>query len=186
MDLPKGIKYDNHGLQASDCSSIQLVFWSEIGKKSMRIWKKEEEIKEKWNLALCGKDKEDQWYIDYRCSNHMTWDKSIFISLKEVKDDNVILENNTPTRIIGKIFVGIDNEKNKATNVLLIDGLKNNILSVIQMVDNEHEVIFSCKGCKIREEESSRLVITRTGPQEMHVLHKGKCSKRVLSILAYQ
>lgn len=40
---------------------------------------------------------------------------------------------------------------------MFVEGLKHNIISGSQMVDNEHKVIFSSKGCKIRKEEYGKL-----------------------------
>lgn len=40
----------------------------------------------------------------------------------------------------------------------LIEGLKHNILSVIQMVDGGKEVILNSKGCIIQKEGSKRVI----------------------------
>jgi len=58
---------------------------------------------------------------------------------------------------MGKGLVCLDNEKSKAKDVLFVEGLNKNVLSVSQMVDNKKEVTFASKGCKIRKEECGKL-----------------------------
>lgn len=77
----------------------------------------------------------------------MIGEKDEFASFNEIKKEkNVSFGNNSPTTIKGKGFV-ILKEKTKAENVLFVDGLKHNMLSVIQMCDQGHEVVFNFKNC---------------------------------------
>jgi len=80
----------------------------------------------------------------------MTGDKSKFFSLREHKLGNVTFGNNAPVKIRGKGMVSLSNEKGKSQDVLFVDGLKHNLLSVIQVCDRGCEIIFTSKDCKIR------------------------------------
>ena len=76
---------------------------------------------------------ENQWYIDSGCSKHMTGDKNKLLSYNALeKEKNFTFGNDSPTIIKGKGFVFIK-EKVKASNVMYVDGLKHNLLSVSQM-----------------------------------------------------
>jgi transposase InsO family protein len=77
-------------------------------------------------------------------------------------------------------MVSLSNGKGKAQNVLFVDGLKHNLLSVIQMCDKGCEVLFTAKDCKIKEVSSGKLVakgvrtennvyILREGREEFHL-----------------
>lgn len=114
----------------------------------------------------------------------MTRDKIKSISLNDVKGGSVILRDNASTRILGKVLVSLDNEKGKDKYVLFVEGSKHDILSVSQMVDNGHEVIFSYKGCKIRKEQSRILMAkaNRTS-RKVYVLNKGKGTDDCMSVL---
>jgi len=57
------------------------------------------------------------------------------------KERKVSFGNDTPALIKGKGFVLLK-EKVKDKNVMYVDGLKHNLLSVSQMCDQENEVIF--------------------------------------------
>jgi hypothetical protein len=60
-----------------------------------------------------------------------------------------------------------------AENVLLFKNMKHNLLSVIQMCDQEHTLLFDSKKCKIMKEGSCKLVVTtiRT-PNNIYILNE--------------
>jgi hypothetical protein len=49
-------------------------------------------------------------------------------------------------------------EKEKPKDVLLVDGMKHNFLSVSQMCDRGCEVVFTSKDCKIKSVNSGQVV----------------------------
>ena len=98
------------------------------------------------------------WYIDSGCSKHMTGYKGKFISLSESKSGIVTFGNDAPGKIKGKGMVSLSNGKGKAQDVLLVDGLKHNLLIVIQMCDKGCEVLFTSKDCKIKSVNSGQVV----------------------------
>jgi hypothetical protein len=55
-------------------------------------------------------------------------------------------------------MVSLSNGKGKAQDVLLLDGLKHNLLSVSQVCDRGCEVVFTSKGCKIQFVNSGQLI----------------------------
>lgn len=64
-------------------------------------------------------------------SLHMLEDERKFLSLRKTKDGHVILGDNTPTKVLGKGKGNLGDEKEKSVGVLVVEGLKHNILSVI-------------------------------------------------------
>ena len=72
----------------------------------------------------------------------MTGDKEKLQSYTALEKENkVSFGNDTPAFIKGKGSVQLK-EKVKAGNVIYVDGLKHNLLSVSQMCDQGTEVIF--------------------------------------------
>ena len=67
----------------------------------------------------------------------MTKDQNKFISLKKEKGGSVTFGDNAFAKIFGKGIVSLGNEKSKYENVLLIEDLKNNLLSVSQMCNKD-------------------------------------------------
>ena len=66
-------------------------------------------------------------------------------------------------------------EKVKASNVMYVDGLKHNLLSVIRMCDQGTEVVFSSKECVVRDLDTGKAIVkgTRT-PNNLYVLKNCK------------
>jgi len=72
----------------------------------------------------------------------MTSDKEKIHSYNSLeKEKNVSFGNDTPTVINGNGSIFLK-EKVKAGNVMYVDGLKHNLLSVSQMCDQGNEVVF--------------------------------------------
>jgi hypothetical protein len=74
----------------------------------------------------------------------------------------VTFGNDAPGKIKGKGMVSLSNGKGKAQDVLLVDGLKHNLLSVSQMCDRGCEVLFTSKDCKIKSVNSGQVVAKGT------------------------
>jgi hypothetical protein len=92
----------------------------------------------------------------------MTGDRDKFLTLRKERDGSVSFENDDSTKIIGKGTIRIGNKNEKSENVLLVEDMKHNILSVSQMCDQGHKVTFDSQKCEIRKEGSGKLVATAT------------------------
>eukprot|EP00253_Pinus_taeda_P028111 PITA_28111 len=135
---------------------------------------------DKCGLALFAQNNGNQWFVDSGCSKHMTGDKRKFVSLRK-KEGNVSFGSRTG-RIVGKGAVTLINGKGKAQDALLVDGIKHNLLSVSQICDQGHKVVFSTKDCEIRNYASGKLVAkgVRT-PDNIYILNKIRENKCHLS-----
>jgi hypothetical protein len=110
--------------------------------KSTWIRKKDQYNNEECTLTLQDKKKKCGWYVDSGCSKHMTGDTDKFLTLRKERDGSFSFGNDYSTKIIGKGTVRIGNKNTKAENVLLVEYMKHNILSVSQMCDQGHKVTF--------------------------------------------
>jgi hypothetical protein len=90
----------------------------------------------------------------------MTGDRDKFLTLREERDGSVSFGNDDSSKIIGKGTVRIGNKNEKTENVLLVEDMKHNLLSVSQMRDQGHKVTFDSQKCEIRKEGSGKLVAT--------------------------
>jgi hypothetical protein len=84
--------------------------------------------------------------------------QSNFMSLSEIKSGNVTFGNDAPGKIKGKGMVSLSNGKGKAQDVLFVDGMKYNLLSVSQVCDRGCKVVFTSKDCKIQSVNSGKLI----------------------------
>ena len=124
---------------------------------------------------MYAEGQENQWYIDSGCSKHMTGDKEKLHSYNALeKEKNVSFGNDTPTVIKGKGSVFLK-ETVKSGNVMYVDSLKHNLLSVSQMCDQGNEVVFQSNRCVVHELDTGDTVIkgTRT-PNNLYILKGGQ------------
>ena len=84
------------------------------------------------------------------------------------KEKNVTFGNDSPAIIKGKGFVFLK-EKFKANNIMYVDGLKHNLLSVSQMCDQGNEVSFSSKESVVRELDTRKTVIKELEHQAIYI-----------------
>jgi hypothetical protein len=138
----------NFGHKSIDCRLRNYELDSKSPAENVKFWKKKES--DKCGLVFSSQRKMNPWYIDSGCSKQMTRDKGKFLSLSESKSGNITFGNDAPGKIKGKGMVSLSNGKGKAQDVLLVDGLKHNLLSVSQMCDIGFEVVFTSKDCKIK------------------------------------
>jgi len=111
--------------------------------------------------------------------------KSKFISLKKTKGGNVILGNSALAKVMGKGKGNLVVKNTNAAKVLLVEGLKHNILSVGQITDREHIVIFTSRGCRVIEEETRKVIAKgiRT-PEKVYVLKRSKGRNKRMKVIS--
>jgi hypothetical protein len=153
---PECYNCHNYGHKATDRHlknyKLDLIPTTE----NVKVWKKK--VDDKCGLVLSAQKKKNPWYIDSGCSKHMTRDKSKFLTLSDRKSGNVTFGNDAPGKIKDKGIVILSNGKRKAQDVLFVEGLKHNLLSVSQVCDRGCEVVFTSKDCRIKSVDSGQLV----------------------------
>ena len=78
--------------------------------------------------------REKKWYLDSGCSRHMTVNKSWFRNLRP-KDGRIAkFTDGIKSKVIGISNVG-KNNSNLIIDVMLVEGLKHNLLSISQFCD---------------------------------------------------
>ncbi|XP_059431545.1 uncharacterized protein LOC132165056 [Corylus avellana] len=85
------------------------------------------------------------WFLDSGCSKHMTGDKSLFKELKEGKGGGSITDGDgSKSKVIGQAIVEISGAPTPQ-EVLYVEGLRANLLSISQFCDYDLVVQFSKK-----------------------------------------
>ena len=80
--------------------------------------------------------------------------------LKIEKGGSVSFEDNKSAKIIGKGKVNLGSQKVITENVLLVEDLKHDLLSVSQLCDQGNTLLFNSHECRIRKEDIDILVET--------------------------
>ena len=87
----------------------------------------------------------------------MIGDHRKFLTLKKENEGSVTFVGNTTIRISRKGTLSLDNGKIKMQNVLSVEYLKHNLLSVSQMCDQGHTCTFNSRECEIRKDSLGKL-----------------------------
>lgn len=145
--------------------------------KGVSTNKQEKEEKIRCGLSLYSFEYECEWYIDSGCSHHMAGDKSKMESLRKNHHGNVILGTDVSTKVLGHGRAKI-NKNRVAVDSLLVQGLKNNILSVGQMVVNGNINVFIATKCKVMNEVTGKVIIRGYRNQDKLYVFKDRNSHR--------
>jgi hypothetical protein len=170
-------KCNNLGHKARDCKEMKEDNQMPNVCIPTTTWKRKEiPQNENCQITLVTKEckEEDEWFIDSGFSSHTTGDQSKFVSLKK-KGGNVTFGDDSSTKILGKGIVNLGSENVKERKVLLVEDLKHNLLSVSKICDQGYTLMFDSRKCKIRENNSGRLVATATRrPNNIYILDMEK------------
>ena len=89
-----------------------------------------------------------KWYLDSRCSRHMTGNKEHFNKLDAKDGEHITFGDNAKGKIIGIREIG-NPQFLSIHHVLFIDGHKHNLLSISELCDMGNKVTFYPKNCFI-------------------------------------
>ena len=97
------------------------------------------------------------WYIDSGCLRHMTGYRFLFKVFKSKKGGNVTFGDGSKSQIKRKGIIFLP-ELLDIANVLYVEGLRVNLLSISQICDQDFMVLF-CKGkCLVMDEFGKKLI----------------------------
>ena len=97
------------------------------------------------------------WYLDSGCLRHMTGNQSLFKIFESKKGGNVTFGDGSKSQIKGKGIIYLPRLPNIA-NVLFIEGLRVNLLSISQTCNQDFMVLFSKGKCLIMDESRMKLI----------------------------
>ncbi|UYV73235.1 hypothetical protein LAZ67_10002262 [Cordylochernes scorpioides] len=136
---------------------------------------------------------ENTWVIDSGATHHMTPNRRYSSTLNDDNVGQVTTIDGTSHSNIGRGNAQVDLINNSgqlrsivAQNAMFVPGIRHGVLSVLQIVENGHEVIFDKKGCHIydndhnlmiRAEKRGRLYLVRTAPSRFP--ESGECSNSI-------
>ena len=93
----------------------------------------------------------------------------------QAKTGTVTFDNDNSSKILGKGTIILGNKDAATKNVLLIENMKHNLLSVSQMCDQGHVLTFTSRDCKIQRKELGKLVATASkNPNNVYMLDEIK------------
>jgi hypothetical protein len=100
--------------------------------EKQEIWKRN---LNQCSLSLQAQHRKSDWYFLIGCSKNMAGEKNGFLTLKKERDGSVSSVNNHSAKIISRGTINIGRKKSMEQNVLMVEYMKHNLLSVSQMCD---------------------------------------------------
>ena len=121
-------------------------------------------------------------YLDSGCSRHMTGDKEQFNKLDAKDGGHVTFGNNVKGKIID---IGeIDNLQSLSIHhVLLVDGLKHNLLSISQLYDMGNKVTLYPKNCFVSSLNEDKVIFSGERVENVYVIDLNKIDNKYIKCL---
>ncbi|KAJ9563755.1 hypothetical protein OSB04_008915 [Centaurea solstitialis] len=116
--------------------------------------------------------KEEAWYFDSGCSNHMTGNKEWFLEMDENFQQSVKLGNDTRLAVVGKgtVRLEVNGLAQVISDVFYIPELKNNLLSVGQLQERGLAVLIQHGKCKVYHPQRGVIMETTMSGNRMFSL----------------
>ena len=97
------------------------------------------------------------WYLYSGCLRHMTGDHSLFKIFESKKGGNVTFGDGSKSQIKGKGTISLPGLPD-IKNVLYVEDLRVNLLSISQICDQDFIVLFSKGKCLVLNESGKKLI----------------------------
>jgi hypothetical protein len=128
--------------------------------------------------------KEESWFLDSGCSNHMVGNKDWLYELDESYRDTVKLGDDSRMTVMGRgnVRLCINGKIHVITNVYYIPGLKTNLLSIGQIQQKNVTVVFKNDMCKIYHDEKGLLFDTQMAVNRLYVINAAVITPKCLQV----
>lgn len=116
--------------------------------------------------------REDAWFLDSGCSNHMCGDRALFRELDESFRHSVKLGNNTKMNVTGKgsVKLLLNGVNHVVAEVYYVPELRNNLLSIGQLQERGLAILIKGGTCKIFHPEKGLIIQTTISANRMFIL----------------
>ncbi|KAG9444874.1 hypothetical protein H6P81_016214 [Aristolochia fimbriata] len=115
------------------------------------------------------------WYFDSGCSRHMTGNSDLLSNISYTESGQVTFGDGGKGTITGKGTLNVDGLP-RLQNVLLVQGLKANLISISQLCDENLQVHFTSEKCLVADHESNLVMEgVRTGDNCYKLTEKLLC-----------
>ena len=107
-------------------------------------------------------EEDDTWVLDSGCSHHMIRKKKLLSSLDHSFSSNIKLGNENLLDVFAKGDMMVPTKRGtmKVKSIYLAPDLKQSLLSVGQMLENNYKLIFEDKMCKIYDKNRDGRLVT--------------------------
>jgi len=137
----------------------------------------EDKVEQKDELLLMTSSefkegKNNEWFLDFRCSNHMSGNRNWFMQLDEDFRHKVKLGNDTCLAVMGKgnIRIVVSGVTHMISHVCYVPELKNNLLSLGQLQEKGLSIFIRNNKCTLLYPERGQIMKVNMSSNRMFVL----------------
>jgi hypothetical protein len=108
-----------------------------------------------------SEEKNDTWFLDSGCSNHMTSEKEIFVDIDTSFNSKVKMGNGAVVEVKGKGSAGVETKRGlkEIHDILFVPELDQNLLSIGQLMEHGYVLHFEGRSCTVYDEGKEKLVV---------------------------
>ena len=117
----------------------------DLSAKPIRMWVKKSNFNCFTSFACLRTCATNSWYFDNGSSKHMIGDQHIFVDYKSISDGLVTFSDGITRHVLGKETFNVEGFP-RLNDVLHVDRLKANLISISQLCDLKLRVNFTCDG----------------------------------------
>jgi hypothetical protein len=125
--------------------------------RTRKEWKPKDKVAAHIVHTVLRTSSKEDWYFDSGCSKHMTGEERFVKDIKSYTSRYVTFGDGAKGQIMG---VGklINNSLPKLDNVLLVKGLKTNLISISQLSDQGLKVDFTKSECLVTNDKGEEVM----------------------------
>ncbi|KAL6547895.1 hypothetical protein OROHE_009600 [Orobanche hederae] len=145
-------------------SIVHVQLWHGLVLEVQEFLKKRVTFKRVWrvkkpNLSLVAHSGRlsKSWYFDRGCSHHMIGNRRLLINSSHHKAGKVTFGGGEQGNILGYCILNVKGLP-KFENVILLDGLQANLLSISHLRDSEHNVKFTIVDCVVYDKNNNQIM----------------------------
>jgi hypothetical protein len=164
-DTVQCYKCHKFGHYQSECPEWENANYAEI-------YDEEEMLLMADTNSNCTSTKEEIWYLDSGCSNHMIGTKEWMHDFDDSFKESVKLGNDSKMAVMGKgnVKLNIGGKVHVITDVYYIPGLSSNLLSVGQLQQRNLTIVFKNDVCQVIHNDKGLILTTQISANRMYMI----------------
>jgi len=166
--------FDKTTIECYNCHKLGHFQWECPNKeKEANYAETQEEMLLMAYMNMNKVNREDMWFLDSGCNNHMCGNKEYFTDFDGSFRDSVKLGNNSSMAVIGtgNVRLQVNGIAQIITGVFYVPELKNNLLSIGQLQEKGLTIMFQNGMCKVFHPERGLIMETKMSVNRIFILH---------------